>query len=114
MTKNRGALDYLFDRTTLIGSIQSQDVEAIEDWLKAHPGNEELNRPFSRDPGDTPLYMAVLLQNMDIVQTLISHGADPTRRDGCGQTVLHRAFEYLREKKVRDIIVALGVCPSNS
>lgn len=97
-----------FDLTTLAGSVQSQDPIAVLKWLEAHPGSMAINEPISKAAGDTLLYMAVLLKNIDIVRILLAHGADPTRQDEDGQTVLHYAFQKSADQKTHDIIIAIA------
>ena len=97
------------NRTLLIESIQSQDLPKLEEWLINNSSPDALNKPLSSVPQDTPLYMAVLLGNIRIVQTLIEYGANPAQRDKHGRTILHHAFDHIDKSNIQDIIKVLIV-----
>ncbi|KAJ0403540.1 hypothetical protein ATCC90586_006795 [Pythium insidiosum] len=51
----------------------------------------ELNTPLHDEQGDLPIVHAVRLDRLDVVRLLVAHGAELTRRDLSGRTLLHHA-----------------------
>jgi len=55
----------------------------------------------SMQPDRSPLYYAVEAGNLELAETLLSHGADVNQRDWFGMTPLHAAAKYGFEDLVR-------------
>ncbi|GLE06590.1 hypothetical protein PINS_up015984 [Pythium insidiosum] len=51
----------------------------------------DLNTLMRDERGDLPIVHAVRLDRLDLVRLLMAHGADVTRRDLSGRTLLHHA-----------------------
>lgn len=49
---------------------------------------------FSRPLHQTPLHLAVITQQANMVEALLREGADPTALDRNGQTAVHLCCEY--------------------
>lgn len=49
---------------------------------------------FALIPPQTPLHLAVITKQADMVEALLKAGADPTALDRNGQTALHLCCEY--------------------
>ena len=54
-----------------------------------------------RNTGETPLYLAAMLGNLEIMQILIDHGADVNRHSSDGSFPLYVAARQERYEAVR-------------
>ena len=80
--------DFLFDLPVLsIALLFMQDTETAMAILE-HGGSEQLQEPW----GSTALYLAVNRDDPEIVESLLSHGADPSGKVDEGNTPLHAAI----------------------
>lgn len=64
----------------------------------------------SHPPPQTPLHLAVITQQANMVEALLRAGADPAALDRNGQTALHLCCEYNR----RDCLSVVLSLPSSS
>ena len=81
-------MDVLFDLPVLsIALLFMQDTETAMAILE-HGGSEQLQEPW----GSTALYLAVNRDDPEIVELLLSHGADPSGKVDEGNTPLHAAI----------------------
>ncbi len=78
----------------LLMAVQLQDVE----YVKASIFNGA--DPNCRCKSATPLHTAALLGNEEIVEALLSYGADVSAKDAYGRTPLHYAAAYGHQKVV--------------
>jgi hypothetical protein len=108
-----------------IGAIDSNDNDKIAKLMK-----ETLNINYQDTRGFTPLIMATIHGNMDVVKWLLSKGADPNVQDLVGLSALHYAcrnkqsdiFDKLIESKTINLnieskkgrTVLLEACESGS
>ena len=73
---------------SLLDAVRSGNAERVQAVLKRSDRDElETRAP----DGSTPLIFAAFYGNHDIVQALLSHGANPNARDNSGITALTRA-----------------------
>jgi ankyrin repeat protein len=73
--------------------VRSGDVGLIEHILNTI--NININSQNNR--GETPLYQAVQINNLETVELLLIRGADPNMSDYYGETPLHLAIQNIRE-----------------
>ncbi|XP_047336713.1 protein VAPYRIN-LIKE-like [Impatiens glandulifera] len=79
-------IDHSSDRFLHDAAVNSDRVDLIELLLSRFP-DTDLNSVDSK--GRTPLHAAAIHGRVDIIKTLISHGADTDAMDGKGWTPLH-------------------------
>ena len=65
---------------------------------------------FLTSPHQTPLHLAVITQQANMVDALVREGADPSALDRNGQTALHLCCEYDQ----RDCLSVVLSHPSSS
>lgn len=80
--------------TTLMHEATTRNLPAFIDFLAKHKANID-----QRDQqGNAPLHIAITARNIELLDRLLDHGADPDLTDARGWTALDR----LAEKKDRD------------
>ena len=64
--------------------------------------------------GETPLYLAVIRDNVDVVKLLLDWGADPNKTNNYGETPLYGALQnmYQNIKVVAKLLIDGGAKPS--
>lgn len=71
--------------------------------------NVDINAPD--DNQRTPLHLAAMYGNNEIVKSLLDFGANPDARDSLGSSPLHTSAEYDEEPEVR-LLLAHGTDPN--
>ena len=74
--------------------------DTVQLCCEANP--ELINMPDNESK--TPLMLAVEARNIEVLQTLINHGADATMTDYTGATILHLAINTLNSKLIKWIL----------
>ena len=94
----------MFGENALHIAIRRGHYETVKLLLKYYP---EVNRATSDQFGYTPLILAVMNNQKEILQLLIQAGADPDKKDTEGKTALDYAFEQRKEEITQLLLVRL-------
>jgi hypothetical protein len=86
--------------------VEHQKIDLIKLFLQYK--NTDLTLRDSK--GNTPLHMA---KNLDIVQLLLTKGADPNAQNFSGDTPLHKAINYINDDIVK-LLLSHGADPFQS
>lgn len=73
------------EKARLRHAVISGDTDFVENWLRENDPNDRKN--FWN--GWSPLHLAIIGSNVDIIEMLLKKGADIEVEDGKGQTPLH-------------------------
>ncbi len=91
---------------TLASAISHKDLAAVKALLQS--GKFNVNEPLRGSSGDTYLHMAAESGTPAIVATLLAARADVNRKNGRGETPLHRAAQWGKGENILVLIVAGG------
>ena len=86
------------------GMVEVDTVDLLDSW-----GRAPLH--WADKGGSTPLHEAAFRGHNEVVQVLLSRGADPNGADNRGRTPLHRALHIMEEKRVIKMLLEFGADP---
>lgn len=79
------------DHLAVLGFILDKGPSINQVMFENHPPSYELQKPFGIG---TPLHEAVELGNVDVVDALLTRGADPAVRDVRGESAIEKAERH--------------------
>lgn len=86
---------------TLFKLVANNNIEQLDNMLKF---NSNLNVNEQDKDGDTPLHIAVFLCNIEAINILFNHNADPLIKDKWGQIPLHRICFNIDESENLELL----------
>lgn len=95
-------------RDLFIGSAGSGDLQTVQELLKDGGVDVNVHGSFG---GPTALIVAARLGHVEIVKTLLAHGAEVNAEDDYGQTALYFAKKNSRARIVEILEAAGGTSP---
>jgi len=93
----------------LHAAIEENDLEMIDKLLKPGPFKRKTKRlnilNTNNDDGHTPLTLAINHEKKEVINILLTHGADPNQRSGSGSLPLTIAAGKINHHDVLQLLI---------